>query len=130
MLGTKIGIAKVQKNARREVKPNLRCAYFRLYVRVFFCRKISSKGRQAGGIRAGPDCSLPTHFAHIAKASHHMQETEHTDWMANFEHALFNDKALSTNITGDYALFGLAICPGSDVKTTKAKKKPNCVKRS
>ena len=29
MLCTKIGIAKVQKNARREVKPNLRCAYFR-----------------------------------------------------------------------------------------------------
>ena len=49
MLGTKIGIAKVQKNARRKVKPNLRCAYFRL--RIFFCWKISSRelaGRQIG----------------------------------------------------------------------------------
>ena len=28
---------------------------------------------------------------------------------------------LTTNINGDYALFGLAICPGSDVKTEEGK---------
>ena len=83
MLGTKIGIAKVQKNARREVKPNLRCAYFRPR---FFVEKflpdiqpgwLEADGRALGRswTRLAPDCSLPTHFAHIAK--HHMQGTRY-----------------------------------------------------
>ena len=48
-------------------------------------------------VRLAPDCSLPTHFAHIAE--HHMQGTHHAELrsallvpgMVNLEHALFNN---------------------------------------